>query len=130
MADAPQTKPAPSKPAARTADDKAIGPDGNETDIVTDLEPKVGDDGKVYVSDAISQAAVDAGYAADEMARAHPLEGTPLVVPLGATVDYKALEKDAKQAAEDHQKNAEALMKLEAPLSVKVQKLADEGEAE
>lgn len=40
--------------------------------IVSDNAPQVGEDGRVYVSDAISDAAVAAGYAPDAQARVHP----------------------------------------------------------
>lgn len=42
--------------------------------LVTDLAPQVGEDGRVYVSDAISEAAVAEGYEPDKQPRNHPDE--------------------------------------------------------
>lgn len=91
---------------AVTGDAKDVPP----AEIVTDTAPKLGDDGRVYVSDAISQAAEDQGHGPDLQPRAHPDQ----------TV-MRASEEDLKQAAHDHAMAVVALDAIQAPLSIKVE---------
>lgn len=75
----PEKKPA--KPAAQTSGPSTPIPhDPGVTTpldlVVTDTDPQVGKDGLVYVSDAISDAAVAEGYAPDIQPRHHPDQET------------------------------------------------------
>lgn len=99
-------------------------------DAPGDVQAVVGDDGRVRVNDAISQAAVDAGFAPDVQPKAHPgigpFEATGVNVVQDSTAGTLTLasDKERQKILDKSAASQAAMEQLTAQLSVKVENAA------